>query len=45
MEIKQGDFLISTDISRLDLGVIHSFLTKSYWATGIPLEILTLQRL
>lgn len=39
MEIKQGNFFISTDVSRLDLGVIHSFLTQSYWANGIPLDI------
>lgn len=39
MEVKQGDFLISTDISRLDLSAIHSFLTESYWAEGIPIEI------
>lgn len=25
---------VSTDKSKLDLGVIHGFLTSSYWATG-----------
>jgi GNAT superfamily N-acetyltransferase len=29
---------VSTDPARLDLDVIHSFLTTSYWATGIPRE-------
>ena len=38
-EWRQGDYLISTDKSRLDLTVIHNFLTTSYWAAGIPLEI------
>ncbi len=33
-----GEFLISTDRSKLDLNLIHSFLTKVYWAQGIPLE-------
>jgi N-acetylglutamate synthase-like GNAT family acetyltransferase len=31
-----GKFLISTDRSKLDLDVIHKFLTRSYWAEGIP---------
>ena len=30
---------ITTDPSRLDLGVIHGFLAGSYWAAGIPREI------
>ncbi len=37
-EWRRGDYLISTDKNRLDLAVIHDFLTKSYWAEGIPLE-------
>ena len=27
---------ISTDPSRLDLDVIHGFLSRSYWSPGIP---------
>ena len=38
-EWRQGEYLISTDKSRLDLTLIHNFLTRSYWAAGIPLEI------
>lgn len=30
---------ITTDPSRLDLDVIHGFLAGSYWAAGIPREI------
>ena len=33
-----GRFLISTDRSKLDVDVIHGFLTRSYWAEGIPRE-------
>jgi len=33
-----GRFLISTDRSKLDLDVIHGFLTRSYWSDGIPRE-------
>ena len=36
---QEGSFLISTDKVRLDLGAIHSFLTTSYWAKGIPMEV------
>ncbi|MGH7781965.1 MAG: GNAT family N-acetyltransferase [Candidatus Binataceae bacterium] len=35
-EQRVGEFLITTDISRLDLNVIHPFLTHSYWAAGVP---------
>jgi len=34
--MEMGRFLISTDRSKLDLDVIHKFLTGSYWAAGIP---------
>lgn len=29
------DFIITTDKTRLDLEVIHGFLTASYWSEGI----------
>src|SRR4029453_8039108 len=38
MDHKRGDITISTDKSRLDLEVIHNFLTTSYWATGRSIE-------
>lgn len=34
----RGEYTISTEKKRLDVGVIHDFLTHSYWAAGIPLE-------
>jgi GNAT superfamily N-acetyltransferase len=34
----QGDFEISTDPARVDVAVVHEFLTSSYWARGIPAE-------
>jgi GNAT superfamily N-acetyltransferase len=30
----RGDYTISTDRDRLDLDVIHRFLSRSYWAEG-----------
>jgi N-acetylglutamate synthase-like GNAT family acetyltransferase len=37
-EWQRGDYVISTDKTRLDLEVIHHFLTTSYWAQDISLE-------
>ena len=34
-----GNCEISTDRSRLDVGLIHDFLRSSYWARGIPREV------
>ncbi len=39
---KQKEFEISTDPARIDLALVHEFLTNSYWAKGVPLE--TVQR-
>jgi GNAT superfamily N-acetyltransferase len=39
VEYRRDDFLISTDQARLDLDVVHGFLTTSYWARGIPREV------
>ncbi|MBV8053418.1 MAG: GNAT family N-acetyltransferase [Acidobacteriaceae bacterium] len=38
MEKRRGEFLLSTDRDRLDLDLIHGFLTECYWAKGIPIE-------
>jgi GNAT superfamily N-acetyltransferase len=40
VEHRRGEFLISTDPSRLDLDLIHNFLTNSYWAKGIPRDVI-----
>ncbi len=34
-----GDIVVTTDRSRLDLDVIHGFLTTSYWARGVPRDV------
>jgi GNAT superfamily N-acetyltransferase len=39
MDWQRDDFRISDDRSRLDRDAIHRFLSGSYWATGIPREI------
>jgi ribosomal protein S18 acetylase RimI-like enzyme len=37
---ERGDYLISTDRSRLDVELIHDFISnQSYWGKGRPLEV------
>ena len=38
-ESRRGEFVISTDRARIDLDVIHGFLTNCYWAKGIPRDV------
>jgi GNAT superfamily N-acetyltransferase len=38
MEWTDGEFTVSCDPAKQDLDVIHSFLSQSYWAKGIPKE-------
>ena len=35
----KDNFTISTDPSRLDVSMIHRFLTTSYWARGVAIEV------
>jgi GNAT superfamily N-acetyltransferase len=35
-EWRKNDYLISTDKSKIDLDMVHRFLTASYWAENIP---------
>jgi GNAT superfamily N-acetyltransferase len=38
-EHREADILVTTDPSRLDLETVHRFLASSYWAEGIPREL------
>jgi GNAT superfamily N-acetyltransferase len=38
-EWQRAGFTISTDRSKLDRKAIHEFLAGSYWATGIPQDV------
>jgi GNAT superfamily N-acetyltransferase len=35
-----SDITVDTDRSRFDLATIHAFLSASYWAKGLPMEVL-----
>jgi GNAT superfamily N-acetyltransferase len=39
-EDHRDGFTVSTDPGRLDPGAIHAFLSTSYWAEGIPRDLL-----
>jgi hypothetical protein len=34
-----GELELVTDVVQMDLKTIHAYLSRSYWAAGIPLEI------
>jgi GNAT superfamily N-acetyltransferase len=38
-DFRNGQFLITTDVDRQDIEAIHAYLTRSYWAAGVPLEV------
>jgi GNAT superfamily N-acetyltransferase len=35
---QQGEFTITTDPAAADVDAVHAFLSRSYWAEGIPRE-------
>lgn len=35
----ERDLIVSTDPEKIDLDVVHGFLTSCYWARGIPREV------
>jgi GNAT superfamily N-acetyltransferase len=38
-ERRRGDLLVSTDRARIDVELVHGVLAATYWASGIPREI------
>jgi GNAT superfamily N-acetyltransferase len=37
---RRGDYLISTDPARLDLELVHRYLSEeAYWSPGVPREV------
>lgn len=39
VEYRRDSFSISTDKSKLDVGLVYEFLESSYWAQGRPLDV------
>ena len=38
-DLTKGQYAITTDPEKLDIDAIHAFLTRSFWAEGIPKEM------
>jgi len=38
-ERERKEFVISTDLARLDVDAVHAYLTRSYWASGVPKDV------
>lgn len=39
-EVRRDSFLVSTDKSKIDVALVHGYLSESsYWAKNIPLEV------
>ena len=36
---RRGDYAITSDAVRMDVAAIHAYLSRSYWAAGIPLAL------
>lgn len=39
LEMSRGRYSISTDPRRLDIEAVHAYLSRSYWAEGIPRDL------
>lgn len=39
MQAAKDDFIISTEKSKINVDYVHDFLRKSYWAEGIPKDV------
>jgi GNAT superfamily N-acetyltransferase len=39
MERTRGEYALSDDPARVDVAAVHAYLTRSYWAEGIPLDL------
>jgi len=39
IELARGEYVVSTDRSRIDVGAVHAFLSRSYWSPGIPEDV------
>lgn len=40
-EWRKDNYLVSTDNEKLDVQAIHRYLTRSTWAKGIPLDVVS----
>ena len=41
MDLTRGQYSITTDPEKLDVDAIHAYLSRSFWAEGIPKDIVS----
>jgi GNAT superfamily N-acetyltransferase len=39
MDWTRGEYTLTDDRARVDVDAVHAYLTRSYWALGIPREV------
>jgi len=39
VEEQRGEYCLSSDLARMDLDVIHGYLSRVYWSEGIPRDV------
>jgi GNAT superfamily N-acetyltransferase len=40
LEEHRGEFMVSSDLARMDMNVVHGYLSRAYWCEGLPREAL-----
>ncbi|HEY5177189.1 MAG TPA: hypothetical protein VII95_16645 [Terriglobales bacterium] len=40
LEEHRGKFTVTSDLSRMDMNVVHGYLARAYWCEGLPRETL-----
>ncbi len=40
LEEHRGDFMVTTDLSRMDMNVVYGYFSRAYWCEGLPRETL-----
>ncbi len=40
LEEHRGEFVLTSDPSRMDMAVVHGYLSRAYWCEGLPRETL-----
>jgi GNAT superfamily N-acetyltransferase len=39
IEAVRGEYVVSSDRSRIDVAAVHEFLSRTYWSPGIPEDV------
>jgi GNAT superfamily N-acetyltransferase len=40
IEVVRGEYVVSTDRSRIDVAAVHAFLSNTYWSPGVPEDVI-----